>query len=77
MSPGDFFMGLFGGVLKAGSSPKAAAEKLEAKLLKAIDGVQGRGRCIISTFARRGVSPLCYSDRDDRSDKFRRRKAVV
>lgn len=32
--------------MSGGSSSMAAAEKLEAKLLLAIEGVQGRGRCV-------------------------------
>lgn len=54
-SPANFFMSLFGGVTTgkvgagrgggAAAAAAAAAKQLEAKLLLAVDEVQGRGRC--------------------------------
>lgn len=44
-SPANFLAGLFGGSTKGLGKRGSRAEALEAELLAAIDGVQGRGRC--------------------------------
>lgn len=44
-SPADLFTALFGGNKKTSTKRGSRAEALEADLLSAIEGVQGRGRC--------------------------------